>query len=375
MHVLVVGGGVIGCSIAYYLQRAGAQVTLAERARIGSGTSAAAAGMLAPLAESHDPGPFARLALLGLDAFHAEADEIIAESGVDFEFRRDGVLRVAESPEEESRLRGLLAWQPGGDLAVEWLDRDALARLEPALAAGVSAALYTPHEGHVNPSRLTAALASAASRRGAVIREGTAVQGFERAGARIVAVQAGHETIHADQIVLAGGVWSAGLPVDAGVSLPVAPVRGQMAAIQMTPAPIRRVIYSQHGYLVPKADGSVYVGATEEDGAGFDITVTVDGLRWLLGAAERLVPALAGAAYLRSWAGLRPCTPDRLPLLGPVEGLENVTVATGHFRNGILLSLVTGRLLADFLTSGTLPAELAPFSPARFNTGSAGSVP
>jgi glycine oxidase len=368
MHVLVVGGGAIGCSLAYYLRRAGAEVTLLERERIGSGASSAAAGMLAPLAESHEPGPFAQLALRGLELFHSDANEIMSESGIDFEFRRDGVLRVAENDEEAERLRRILSVQPANGPPVEWLDRPALRALEPALAPSMVGALYTPREGHVNPVRLTAALAAAAARRGALILEGTPLLRLDRDDRRVTSAQTGRAAIAADHVVLAGGAWMGAMRGALGSSVPVAPVRGQMAALMLTPSPIRRVVYSHNGYLVPKADGSIFVGATEEHDAGFDTTVTARGLRSLLDVAERLVPALSGAAYLRSWAGLRPCAPDRMPIIGLLSGYDNVTVAGGHFRNGILLSLVTGRLLADFLTTGTLPAELASFSPARFTT-------
>jgi len=366
MHVLIAGGGVIGCAIAYELRRAGADVTLVERDRIGAGASSAAAGMLAPLAESAEPGPFSHLALQGLEAFNSQAGDLAEESGIDFEFRRDGVLRVAESPAEESRLRALVP-QQSKDVAAQWLDRPALADLEPQLSTEISGALYSPREGHVNPSRLTAALATAAVRRGAILLERQEVQRFDRDGGRIVAAQTSAGVVGADQFILAGGAWLAGLGAGNGVTIPVSPVRGQMLAVQQTPSPIRHIIYSQDGYLVPKPDGSIWVGATEEHSAGFDAAVTVDGLRSLLSVADRLVPPLGRASYIRSWAGLRPCSSDRLPILGPYPGFDNLHVATGHFRNGILLSLITGRLMADLLTSGSVPPELAPFSPARFS--------
>lgn len=366
MDVIVIGGGVIGCAIAYYLRGAGIEVTLAERQRVGSGASSAAAGMLAPLAESPDPGPFTRLALDGLRAFKEDAETIIAESGVDFEYRCDGVLRVAESEAAAEPLRAMLAWQAGSGLDVRWLDAAEVRGLEPEIGGQVIGALYTPGEGHVNPARLTEALASAAVRRGARLLEGCAVEGFEVDGDRVTAVRHSDGVLRADQIVFAGGAWANLWEQRLGAPMPVFPVRGQMAALSRTPPPIRHIIYSHDGYLLPKSDGSIYVGATEEHDAGYDARVTAGGLRWLLAAAERLVPVLGGAAYLRSWAGLRPGSPDNLPLLGPLPSLTNVTLATGHFRNGILLSLITGRLIARQLSSGTAPPELAAFAPARF---------
>lgn len=364
MRVLIVGGGVIGCAIAYELSRAGAEVILVERRSVAAGASSAAAGMLAPLAESSDPGPFSRLALQGLGAFNAQAGEIVDESGIDFEFRRDGVLRVAETADETRRLRALAGHQK----QAEWLDRRGLRGLEPLISASVAGALYSADEGHVNPSRLTAALAAAAVRRGATVLEGKEIRQFDVSGARIVAARSSSGTIGADQFVLAGGAWLSALADAIGIAVPVEPVRGQMAAVRQAPPSIRHIVYSQDGYLVPKPDGSTWIGATEEHDAGFNATVTVEGLRSLLAVAERLVPALAGASYIRSWAGLRPCLPDRLPALGNMPNFDNLYVAAGHFRNGILLSLITGGLIAKLITTGVPPPELAPFSPARFGS-------
>lgn len=370
MEVIVAGAGVIGCAIAYSLQRAGAQVTLVERQHVGAGASSAAAGMLAPLAENTSTGPLGTLALAGLKAFHDQANELIAESGIDFEFRREGILRIAESADDERELRDLLRVRSEGGPQLEWLERGTLQKLEPALGPSVIGALYMPGEGHVHPGRLTAALASAAVRRGARLLESWPVESLEREGERVTGVHGADGVLLADKVVLAEGAW-----LDIGLSappacLPVYPVRGQMAAVIQTPTPIQRTVYSHSGYLVPKADGTIWIGATEEHEAGYDATVTVEGLDFLLTAARRLVPALGAARYLRSWAGLRPCATDRLPILGPLPELENVFVAGGHFRNGILLSLITGQLMAEVLTTGTIPDAIKPFLPSRVLTGS-----
>lgn len=368
MKVLVIGGGAVGCSVAYFLQRAGAAVTIAERQRPGSGASSAAAGMLAPLAESPDASPFTRLAVAGLRAFQQRAEELAAESGIDFEYRREGMLRVAESPQEAEALRRAIAWQAQTGLQTQWLDAPQLRQLEPELEQGLVGALYSPGEGHVNPTRLTEALASAAVRRGARLFEGCAVEQLELGGGRVSGARCSRGRIGADAVVLASGAWVGRWQEQ--LQLPVFPVRGQMAALQCTPPPVRHIIYSRDGYLVPKADGSIFVGATEEDGAGYAAVVTTAGLHWLLGVAQRLVPALAGAVYLRSWAGLRPASADRLPLLGPAPGYDNLFIAGGHFRNGILLSLISGELLARRILGEQVP-ELEPFSPVRFGASSA----
>jgi glycine oxidase len=368
MRVLVVGGGVIGCSVAYHLQRAGLQVTVAERDRVGSGASSAAAGMLAPLAESAEPGPFAHLAQLGLQSFHERAAELVEESGVDFEYRRDGILRVAESEQEEQELRSVLPWQQQTGSRVTWIERNRVIELEPGLSPTIRGALYTEAEGHVNPGRLTEALATAAKARGATFIEGCSIRGFDHDRGRVTAARHRAGRLSADYIVIAGGAWAGASDMGLDVVAPVFPVKGQMAALSQVDPLLRHIVYSHSGYLVPKAGGSIYVGATEEEQAGFDASVTAVGLHWLLGAALRLLPPLGAAAYLRSWAGLRPCSPDRMPILGPVSSYTNVAVATGHFRNGILLSLITGQLIADLVQSGRTPPEISTFTPERFHS-------
>ena len=368
MQVLVVGGGVIGCSIAYYLRRAGIAVTVIERNRIGSGASSAAAGMLAPLAESADPGPFARLAQLGLQEFHDCAAELIEESGIDFAYRRDGILRVAETEQEEQSLRDALRWQQEGGARVSWAEPKLVLELEPGLSLRIRGALYTENEGHVDPARLTEALATAAKVRGAVLIEGCDIERFATERGRVTAAKYQGGTHAADYVVIAGGAWAAAHSAELGSPVPIFPVKGQMAAVAQTSPTLRHVVYSHDGYLVPKSDGSIYVGATEEEGAGFDANVTVSGLQWLLAAATRLLPGIAQTRYLRSWSGLRPCAPDRLPILGSAPELTNVALATGHFRNGILLSLLTGRLITELICSGNTPADLLPFTPSRFHS-------
>lgn len=366
MQVVVVGGGVIGCAVAYFLRREGLGVTLVEQGRIGQAASAAAAGMLAPSAESVNTGPLQGLARAGLQAFERYHAEISSESGIDFEFRRDGVLRIAESDEEAISLRKTLARQATGDLTAHWLDRVDLKSLEPNLSEDVTGAILAPGEAHVNPLRFTEALAAAASRRGARLLEGCTAEAFETDGNRVAAIRHHGGRIEADYFVIANGAWAGLWQQKLGVPTPIFPVRGQMAAISLLPPPIRHVVFSRSGYLVPKADGSIYVGATEEEEAGYNPSVTTEGLRWLLASAERLVPALADGVYLRSWAGLRPCSRDRLPLLGPLPPFSNLALACGHFRNGILFSLVTGEIIARQLAGGQAVAELQPFSPARF---------
>lgn len=393
--VIIVGGGVIGCAAAYYLSGAGCSVTLYERATIAAEASGAAAGMLAPLAEAPEPGPFLDLAVAGLRAFQEDAAAIEAVSGHRIEYVPSGILRTAASRDQAATLQRSLLWAAEQGLPAAWLDAPKLGKTEPELSPALAGGLLSLEEGHVRPPRLTQALAQGAARRGARILEGVSVsrllggpadfRAFDRLGSRALregprpadgpvgngfgrdaggVVLADGTIGHADVVLLCGGAWSAltgGAP-----PLAAMPVRGQYIILRALPQPIRRVIYGDHIYAVPRTDGTIYVGATEEPEAAFRKAVTADGVRGLLERIVALVPALAGAEVVSTGAGLRPGSPDGLPGIGWVPGRPGLAVATGHYRNGVLLSLITGRLLAELIVHGRTSIDLAPFSPGRF---------
>jgi len=354
--VIIVGGGVIGCAIAYHLASAGVSVTLFERHEVAGEASGAAAGMLAPLSESPRPGPFVELCLASLSLFPALADALREETGIDIEYLPSGILRVALSEDEERELRRRLEWQRSLGLPLEWVDGEALRRLEPRLAPA-RGALYSAQEHQVSAGRLTQALAQAAARRGAVLLQDTAVTGLLANGRRVTGVRTSSGRVSADQVVLAAGPWTGAFARRLGVPLPVRPVRGQMLALADFALPLRHIVWSEAAYLVPKANGFLFVGATVED-VGFRTSITVRGQRRLQRGACGLVPSLVHGEVASSWAGLR--------ILGPVAGWEGVSVAGGHYRNGILLAPITGRLMAQVLTEGKAEVSLAPFSAGRF---------
>jgi glycine oxidase len=362
--VAVVGGGIIGLSLAWRLAAEGASVVVLERGQVGGQATGAAAGMLAPLAEASASSPFVDLGLASLDLYPKVVAALREETGLDAELHGPGMLRVALSDAEAATLETAWTWQQTVGLPLEWLDGGAAHRVEPALSPSVCAAVLSPTERHVEPRRLARAFALAAGRRGVEIREGTAVTGFETRGTRLTAVITDSTRVSCGTAVLAGGAWVAESAARLGVPLPVLPVRGQILALTCMPPPTRHTIYARAGYLVPKADGRVVVGATEDD-AGFDARPTAGGLAALLGMAPTLVPALASAPFESAWAGLRPATVDRLPLLGPLPGWENVTVAAGHFRNGILLAPISADRLASQILHGELDPLLEPFRPDR----------
>jgi len=373
-RIVVVGGGVIGCSLAYHLSGAGQIVTVLERSTVAAEASSAAAGMLAPVAESDEPGAFTDLAIAGLRAFQEDAAAIESVSGLSIEYRPSGIVRTAREPQRAAALKSRTGWAKAAGLPVRWLDRDELLTLEPSIGKGVLGGLDSPEEGQVNPRRLTQALAQGAGRRGAGIREGCDVDSLIRSGDEVRGVRlASGESIAADTVVLAGGPWTRFLARDIA-DLPVYPVLGQYLILRRMPCPFRRVLYGEDAYLLPRPDGTIYLGATEEPEAGFHKRVSVEGIRRLLNAGAALVPSLDGAELVIAGAGLRPRSADRMPLIGYVAGVSGLAVATGHFRNGVLLSLITGRAMTELLVFGRTSVNLAPFAPGRNYDSIAGSV-
>jgi glycine oxidase len=242
---------------------------------------------------------------------------------------------------------------------------EALRGLEPRLAAA-RGGVYSPQYHQVNAHRLTQALAQAAVARGAVLRQNVAVTGLATRGSRVTGVRTGEGRMMAGQVVLAAGSWTGALGRRLGVILPVKPMRGQMLAFADFSSPLRHILLGKDGgYLAPKANGFLFVGSTVDD-VGFRKNTTVKGLAGLRRMAATLVPSLAYAEVATDWAGLRPGSPDGLPILGPVPGWEGASVASGHFRKGILLAPITGRLMAQWLTQGRTEISLEPFTAGRF---------
>lgn len=370
--VIVVGGGIIGCSVAYHLAEAGARVTVVERGRGGGQATGAAAGMLAPGAEADGPGPFLELGLRSLGLFPELAERLRAETRVDVEYVPCGLLYVALDEEEAAALRARLEWQRAAGVEVRWLAGEEARRLEPGLPDTVLAALHYPQEHHVYSPHLVQALALAAAGRGVTFLEGTEAVGLITAGDRVLGVvTAGSQPgrLAGGHVVLAPGAWAGLWGERLGVEIPVCPVRGQIIALEQNPLPCRKVVFSARGYAVPKVRGMVAVGATE-DRAGFDAGVTLAGVAYLSRLAGTLLPGLAAARFRHAWAGLRPWSATGLPLIGPVPGWRGLTLAAGHHRNGILLAPLTGRAVAELVLQGASPllgaaaAAVAPAAPA-----------
>ena len=363
-RVIVIGGGVIGCSIAYHLAGAGVEVTLVERGKVGGGASGVAAGMIAALSEAIPVGHTLDLALMSRSMLLDMLPQLQQESGIDVEYLSSGILHVAFTEEEEDDLKARLVWQAGLDMGVCWLSAEEARSMEPGLGEGIRGALYSPQEGHLNSRRLVRAFAQGAARRGATFLQDTEVAGLLSSGDRITGVKLPAGELEGDWVVLASGAWAGQYGGWLGVDLPVRPVRGQILAARILPAPISTGVWRGLTYLVPKADGSIVLGTTQEE-AGFRDKATLQGIAGILAGAIELVPAVAGAELHKIWAGLRPASPDGAPILGVVPGREGALVAGGHFRNGILLSAVTGKLITDYIIRGE-EGPLLPFSLSRF---------
>jgi glycine oxidase len=360
--IIVIGGGVIGLSVAFSLSRKGVRVTVIDSQEPGQ-ASAASAGMLAPLGESTTPSPFVPLAVEALRRWPAFIDALSAETKTPLKINEPGMLRVALNEEEESELIETFEWQQSLGFALKLLCPHELSAIEPGLSKNIRRAILTPLELHVEPKLLLQALTDAVVKDGVKIIHET-VTGFVTYENRITAVESAEHMHSAEIFIIAGGSWSTLLVSKLGYELPVTPIRGQIVSYgPFIPSPLTYTIYSHIGYLVPRPDGSLIAGATMED-VGFDYNNTEEGIQSLTKMATSLLPALSGVTDYTSWAGLRPICKDGMALLGDLPGWENVILATGHGRNGILLAPYTGDLIADYVTDNVPIPTM--FAPARF---------
>lgn len=361
--VLIVGGGVIGLSIAYYLSKKKVQVTLLEKGRVGKEASSAAAGMLGAQVESEFPGPMVELCLKSRKMFPVLSQELKEKTGLDIEWDGSGLLRLAVDSVEAEELKKRAKWQRKQGEAVEWWEREEIEINEPFLAKSLEGALYIPEDGQVSAPRLVQAYATGARLMGVEFLEGVNVQGIECHKGSIVKLNTSAGVFEPETVILTAGAWMGSLADQLGVNLPIVPVKGESLSLVPQRRLMQRTLFGKRCYLVPKADGQIIVGATEIE---LDTSpgVSAGAIQNLIQEACRLVPNLKQAEYLHSWSGIRPKTLDGLPYLGSVPGFNRLFVAGGHFRNGILLSAVTGQKMAELVTGKSVPL-LAPFSPER----------
>ncbi len=357
--VLVVGGGVIGCAVARLVARPGRSVLLVERGALGGEASTAAAGILA-VASGDDEDVRLALRRASLARFSALAAALAAESGMDVQLERAGVLELCLDAGDEARARARLTRRAAQGFSAEWLDAAAVRGAAPAANPEAVGGVLFRDDARVAPSRLVAALAASAQRRGAVVVAGAELRAAECRDGRLVRASVAGEWVEPGVVVVAAGAWSSRLP-GIPAACAVRPARGQMLAVRAPEAAGGPVLMHADGYLVPQPTGEVLVGATVER-VGFGRAVTLAGVAALLDHVRRIAPRAASWPIVRLWAGLRPEAVGGGPCIGRHPELANVIVATGHHRNGILLAPVTADAVAALVDGTPGPAEAAPFA-------------
>ncbi len=364
--VIVIGAGIIGCAVACELGRRGAAVRVIESRDVGRGATQASAGILAPFTEAHRPGALRVLGARSLDLWDEFVARAVADSGCDVLYERTGTLEVVTDEPARRRLEGTLP-----ALAAEGIDcrlltaREARAA-EPALGGKIVGAVLVPSHGYAGVATLTAALRQAgAARYGVSFLTGRPARRVRPLPAGGMAVETAAGTLTGDAVVLAAGSWTGGVAVEGEAALPVRPVRGQLLHLAWSGDPLARVVWSPGCYVVPWPDGSMLVGATVED-VGFDERATVSGVTALMEAVSDVLPEVRNAAFEAVRVGLRPGTPDDLPVVGRAAAAPGLVYATGHYRSGVLLAPLTARLVADLVLDGRDDPLLAAVAPARF---------
>ena len=368
-RTVVVGAGVVGLGIAWRLAQAGCSVTIYDKGQAGRGASWAAAGMLAAAVET-EPGeePLLPLALESQRLWPDFASELEAASGISVEYRGEGTMAVALNRDDAATLRHSYEFQKGLGLDLHWLTASQAREREPHLKPGIAAAVWSPRDHQVENRLLGRALGAAARKAGVELVEHCPVREITIENDRATGIVTERGADRADIVVLAAGAWSreiGGIPPSHRP--PVRPIKGQMIALQMDKAAplLRHVLWLPRAYLVPRLDGRLVIGATVEE-RGFDERLTAGGLLALLDGAWRAVPTIEELPIAETWVGFRPGSRDDAPMLGP-SGIDRLVVATGHHRNGILLTPVTAAVVSSYILSGRLSDIALPFSPERFS--------
>ena len=371
--ILIIGGGVIGLGIGWQLAKAGAAVTIHDRGQAGRGASWAAAGMLGPIAEAHsDELDLLKLSNQSLARYPGWVNELEAETEMSIGYRAEGTLIIAIEPDDMYQLEHAYALQQNLGLNVEWLSGREARQIEPALSPYVTAAIRCETDHQVDNRLMAQALQRAYQGRGGMLHQNSTIERIVIENGTATGVQTQDGFQGADMCILAAGCWSGhinGLPET--IIPPVRPVKGQMLALQMREGiTIKNVIrtvkarYPTPVYLVPRTDGRLIVGATTEE-LGFDTDLTVGGIYELLRGAFEAVPGVYELPLIETWTGLRPGSRDNAPILGKTS-VENLIYATGHYRNGILLTPITAYEIAKLVLTGETSETIAPFQLDRF---------
>ncbi len=367
--VIIIGGGVIGCSIAFRLAQAHLSVLVIDRGEPGAEASAAAAGMLAPQGETVQPDAFFEFCYASKNLYPSFLAEIQELSRLNVAYRLDGTLLVALDEEESRDLDEIFRGQTRAGLELERLTPEAVHSQAPGLSPRIRSALFVPGDHWVDNEQLMQAVVEAGRRLGVRFLNRSAVTKLNVWNGRVESVEAGGEstgaslTLSGGQIIIAAGCWSSELAAPLGIPLRMEPCRGQMIEFD-SPTDLLFMVRAGRHYLVPRSGRRILLGTTAEY-VGFDNVVTGEGLRSILEGTARIAPLVKDLRFRRAWAGLRPDTADHLPILGYGE-LKNLIFATGHFRNGILLAPLTAQLISELLLTGSTSRPIDAYRPTRF---------
>ncbi len=370
---VIVGGGVIGLSIARQLALRGLRnVTVIERGEFGKEASWAAGGILAPQVEADRADDFFELASSSRHLYPAFTRALQDETGIDVQLEQTGTLYVGFTEDDEQEMRRRFDWQTRAGLRAEWLSGEDARRLEPNISPHVRCALRFPDDWQVKNRSLTEALVQANQKLGVQLIANCEIRSVRINNKRVTGIESEPTSIEAPIVVIAAGAWTSEIKTSETNSstVQIEPVRGQMLCFQIEPPLTRHVIYSSRGYLVPRRNGSLLAGSTSEH-VGFDKRVTDEGAVSIKSLAFEIAPGLESAAMVDSWAGFRPHAPDDLPVLGPAADIDGLFYATGHYRNGILLAPITAEIIAEAVVNRKSSRRLESFSPNRFRVAAA----
>ena len=364
LHVVVVGAGVIGCAVAYELARRGARVQVVDRREVGQGATQASAGVLAPYITEHEGSQLIELGARSLELYDEFVARIVEDSGSTVQYARTGTLEVVTDDASLVRLMAIGDRHRANGIEVECLDAQSAREAEPKLADHVRGGLLVHPHGFVGASDLTAALRRASGAHGVSFATATSAVKVSPEGDSL-RVETSGDGWSCDGVVLAAGSWSGQVEIVGAQPVPVRPVRGQLLHLGWPGALLNRVVWAERCYLVPWTNGSVLAGATEEE-VGFEERATVAGVQQLIDMTCELVPEATKAWFKQVRVGLRPCTPDNLPVIGPSAHVPGLVYATGHFRNGVLLAPLTAALVSDLMLDQRRDPAIEIVSPSRF---------
>jgi glycine oxidase len=370
--ILIIGGGVIGLSIARELHIAGVRdITVVDKATPGQEASWAAAGMLAPNAETEKVDDFYRFCSESNELYPEFANSLFNETGIDVGLDRAGTLQLAFDNAELEILSAKYHRQKDAGLPIKMLSAEEVLRFEPGISSRVISGISYPNDRQVDNRKLVAALVEYCRRNEIRVLKDQHISSVTFESGRATGACSETEAFSADVTILATGAWTSFIEIGGAgpISVDIKPIRGQMIAFKSDRKLLTKVIYANGCYLVPRADGRILVGATVED-VGFEKAVTDEAVEWLRSSAVEILPELADLDIAETWSGLRPRSIDEFPVIGNVSGIDNLFVATGHYRNGILLAPLTAKLITKKIVGNIDSNYLSIFSPERFNVKS-----